>query len=422
MEAASPTSTMEAATLGRNNTTSKKSVSVRLYKTQNASSKLNYREGSTLTSKDGETSTAESRKNVSRRRQPPLHALGCRIPSSRQAVFDRLYNAHTISSRLKCRERSTITAKDGETSTAESRKKVSRRRQPPLHAPAPALAPPPLRFRDDSQRLSVKPRKIPLYKPPVASSKLKCEDLPLSVKPRKITLYKPPAASSELLCEDLPLLIATDGETSSVESDEKLSRRKSRASTPELADTAPALRDDSQLLNVNLRTTLLYNKKYDPEATFLDISSALASLNLIQTIVDYEANRLTERQVAGNIINALFTRDFPPCKRWEINPFTAEELDVGVFAVEKHATWDWQENYSVTQAKAVIRFGEDEIRVEEYSFFRCWLKFGGKSCKKMFYGFQKKEKDAPMDAMGLLRQSTSCSPNVSGEGRIAIVR
>jgi hypothetical protein len=347
---------MEAASLGRNMSTlndPNESVFDRLYKTHTASSNMMF------------ASTLESNKATSK-------TLESKTSTLKESVFDRLYKAHTASSKLKCRVMPILIAKDGESSSTKSRKNVSRKQ--PLHASAPALAPSQPPLRDDSFRLNAKPQTTPLSKPPATSSKIK---------------YR-----------GVPSMISTDIESSSVESRENSSRRK----PPPIA-----LQDDSLLLNVTLRTTLLYHKKYDSEEAFSDISSRLASLKLVQTFADFEANRMTERAVAGNVIDALFHRDFPPCDRWEITPCTVEELGADLFAVEKHATWDWDDNYSVTQAKATIRFGKDEIKVEEYSFFRCWLKFGGKSCKKMYYGFQNKEKDATSD-LPLFSSKTHPSP------------
>jgi hypothetical protein len=343
---------MEAASLGRNISTLNESVFDRLYETHTCSSKMMV--ASTLECNKAKSTT-----------------LGSKTTSTlnEESVFDRLYNSHTASSKLKHRVTPIVIAKDGENSITKSRKNVSR--QKPLHASAPARAPPQRPGRDDSLRLNAKPQTTPLSKPPTTSSKLRRRGG--------------------------PSIISTDVETSSVESRENPSRRQPRAAAPALASPPIALQDDPLLLNVTLRTTLLYHKKYDSTEAFSDISSGLASLNLVQTFAEYEANRMTKRAVSGKVIDALFHRDFPPCDRWEINSCTVEELDPYLFTVEKHATWDWEDNYSVTQAKATIRFGKDEIKVEEYSFFRCWLKFGGKSCKKMYYGFQKKEKDVPSD-------------------------
>jgi hypothetical protein len=299
--------------------------------------------------------------------------------TSTESVFERLYKAHTVSSKLKCRVMPVVVAKDRENPTTK-RHRIVRRKQP-LQTSAAAISPPQRRLPDDSLRSSAKPQTTPPSKPSTTSSTFKRRTRPSIVSP-----------------------------DSSVKSRENASRIQPRAAAPVPASPPIALRDDSLLLNAtHLRTTLLYHKKYDPEQAFSDISSTLASLKLIQSFAEYEANRTTKEVVAGAVINALFHRDFPPSDRWEINPCTVEELGPDLFAVEMHATWDWEDNYSVTQAKATIRFGKDEIKVEEYSFFRCWLKFGGKSCKKMYYGFQKKEKDVSPD-QPLVSSRTHPSP------------
>jgi hypothetical protein len=335
------------------------SVSDRLYKAHTASSKMMF------------ASTLECNKTT-------LECNKTKTSTTKESVFDRLYKAHTASSKLKCKVMPIEVAKNRENSTAKSRKNVIRKQ--PLYISAPALSPPQRRLKDDSLRSNAKPQTTPPSKPPITSSKLNNRRGPAIISP-----------------------------DSSVKSRENSSRRQPRSAAPTLASPQISLQDDSLLLNVTLRTTLLYHKKYDPEESFSDISSGLASLNLVQPFVEYEANRVTKQVVAGNVIDALFHRDFPPCDRWEINPCTVEELGPDLFAVEKNATWDWEDNYSVTQSKARIRFGKDEIKVEEYSFFRCWLKFGGKSCKKMYYGFQKKEKDVSSD-LPLVSSKTHPSP------------
>jgi hypothetical protein len=336
------------------------SVSDRLYKAHTASSKMMF------------ASALECNKETSR-------TLGRKTSTIKESVFDRLYKAHTVSSKLKCRVLPIVVATNRENPTTKSRTNLSRKQ--PLHSSAPALSPPQRPLRNDSLRSNAKPQTTPPSKPPTTSSNFKRRRGPAIISP-----------------------------DSSVKSGENSIRRQPRAAAPALVSPPIArLREDSLLLNVTLRTTLLYHKKYDPETAFSDISDGLPSLNLVQTFAEYEANRLTKEVVAGNVIDALFHRDFPPCDRWEINPCTVEELGPDLFAVEKHATWDWEDNYSVTQAKATIRFGKDEIKVEEYSFFRCWLKFGGKSCKKMYYGFQKKEKDVPSD-LPLISSKTHPSP------------
>lgn len=419
---------MEAASLGRNcnnMSTLNESVSVRLYKKHTASSKLMF------------ASTLECNK-------APSKPLGMKTSTLKESVFDRLYKAHTASSKAKCRVMPLVVpvVKDGEDATPRGRKNVRRKR--PLHTSAPALAPPQCRLQDDSLRSNSKPRTTPPsnLKPPATSSNFKCRSGPsiispdssvespphLNAKPRKTppSKLKPPATSLKFKCRSGPSIFSPGF---SVESPPRLNAKPrtippsklkppatslkfKRKSGPSIIspDSPPIpLQDDLLLLNATLRTTLLYHKKYDPETELSDITSGLASLKLVQTFAEYEASRMTKLAVAGKVIDALFHRDFPPCDRWEINSCTVEELSPDLFAVEKHATWDWEDNYSVTQAKATIRFGNDEIKVEEYSFFRCWLKFGGKSCKKMYYGFQKKEKDVPSD-LPMVSYKTHPSP------------
>jgi hypothetical protein len=406
---------MEAVSIGRNTSALNESVFERLYKARTFSSKMMF------------ASNLECSKATS----PTLRS---KTSTLNESVFERLYKAHTVSSKLKCRALPRLN------STTKDRKNVSR--QHPLHAVAPAFSPSQRPLRDDSLRLSVDPQTTPLSKPHPTSSKLEYRGRPSIVSPdaekssansrenssrrnanpQTTPLSKPPATSSEMKCvkcRGRPSIVSPDVKKSSAKS-----RRQSRAVAPALASSPTALKDDSLPLNVTLRTTLLYQKKYDTTAAFSDISSGLASLNLVQTFVEYEANQITNRAVAANVISALFHRDFPPCDRWEINPSTVEELGPDLFAVEKNATWEWGDNYSVTQAKATIRFGKDEIKVEEYSFFRCWLKIGGKSSKKMYYGFQKKEKDVSSDLPLLVSFKKHHSPrdlpsSPTGLGKIA---
>lgn len=173
-----------------------------------------------------------------------------------------------------------------------------------------------------------------------------------------------------------------------------------KATAPTLAPPLPE-DNDASAWNIAIHTSLRLCKKYDDSYTFTDLSPS--NLKLVPWLAKYEAEELTKQQVAASIINAIFTRDFPhdtgggggvggSMRRWEVAASTARELDDCLYAVEKHATWDWGD-YSVSQATATIRFEGDTISVEEYSFFRCWLKSnGGTELKRMYYGYKKDSK------------------------------
>lgn len=102
------------------------------------------------------------------------------------------------------------------------------------------------------------------------------------------------------------------------------------------------------------------------------------------------------RQWARDILEAFFWRDFGNTgKHWDVDATTVEEIAVAsthdddaakltaAFRVEKTATWDWKDIYSVATAKAVIQFmdGNNDdtnktqgpttavIRVQDYSYY-----------------------------------------------------
>lgn len=217
-------------------------------------------------------------------------------------------------------------------------------------------------------------------------------------------LYKSHTVSSKLKSRDhettpMPSILASKTGRHQA-ANKNVSKQSLHSSARAVTPSPPRFKKSARIRpwEQHVRTSLRCSKKYHSEM-FEDLSPR--DLKLVIPLAEYEASRMTREQVAGRIIQALFTQDFPHAtgggplstsKRWEIAPTTVKAVDETLFAVEKNATWDWEANYSVSQATATIRFvpERDEILVEDYSFFRCWLKHNGKECKRMYYGYQKK--------------------------------
>ena len=106
----------------------------------------------------------------------------------------------------------------------------------------------------------------------------------------------------------------------------------------------------------------------------------------------FELGTLTERQLAYEMISQLFDRDFMPGRHWDIDsatvsemsgtcPRTSQDIDEYVnfskaqdmvwFVVEKQATWDHKDIYSVASARAIIKMSHQLriVLVDEYSYY-----------------------------------------------------
>jgi hypothetical protein len=103
---------------------------------------------------------------------------------------------------------------------------------------------------------------------------------------------------------------------------------------------------------------------------------------------DFELGALTKRQLAYEIISQLFNRDFMPGRHWDIDSATVSEMsetsqdldddvdfanakDTVCFLVEKQATWDHKDIYSVASAKAIIKISHQLriVLIDEYSYY-----------------------------------------------------
>ncbi|CAJ1936505.1 unnamed protein product [Cylindrotheca closterium] len=113
--------------------------------------------------------------------------------------------------------------------------------------------------------------------------------------------------------------------------------------------------------------------------TFLDPGS----LKLSAELHSFDQGEMDARRFACHLIAALFRRDHMAGRHWDYdapsaNPITesgAEENNsnntIQRFKVEREATWDWKDIYSVATAKGTISFNTEtnEIRLEDYSYY-----------------------------------------------------
>lgn len=114
----------------------------------------------------------------------------------------------------------------------------------------------------------------------------------------------------------------------------------------------------------------------------------LGALPIRKAAHDFELGTLTERQLAYEIISQLFNRDFMSGRHWDIDSATVSETsgksqdrdedgnfskakDMVWFVVEKQATWDHKDIYSVASAKAIIKISHQLriVLVDEYSYY-----------------------------------------------------
>lgn len=152
--------------------------------------------------------------------------------------------------------------------------------------------------------------------------------------------------------------------------------------SPQIGQTAPTVCEQRRVRKLQTSHSsikLLCSSRYSPNDGYTTLSPS--ALGLGATLISYESGKLTAREVAHSIIEALFKRDFMPRKHWDIDSATValrsnegdttSGEDGEAFDVEKNATWDWKDIYSVASAKGIVRFvtGKTEIRVENYSYY-----------------------------------------------------
>ena len=107
----------------------------------------------------------------------------------------------------------------------------------------------------------------------------------------------------------------------------------------------------------------------------------LISLDLVDVLIAFEDEELTTEDIACEMIDALFDRDFKGGDNWDIDEGTARELDDDeydgeakegfAFAVKRQARFDHDDEYKVAASKGIVTIWPDkhEIRVENYTFF-----------------------------------------------------
>lgn len=143
-----------------------------------------------------------------------------------------------------------------------------------------------------------------------------------------------------------------------------------------------SIEEEGPLQSETRRSTLKLkiSSRYNPEYGFSDLSPS--SLGLATVLKHYRNRKVSSRQVAQNIIEALFKRDHMPGERWDVDASSVnslvnedssgnEEDHDGLYYAVKQATWDWKDIYAVSSAKGTIRFlpSIGEIRIENYSFY-----------------------------------------------------
>lgn len=104
------------------------------------------------------------------------------------------------------------------------------------------------------------------------------------------------------------------------------------------------------------------------------------SLSGIQRVLrDYASGGTSEKQVAVALTEALWVRDFSPGKHWDIDGTSVREIKPGemddtpdgssCWTIEKSATWDWKDIYSVARVEGRVRFLPFVVRVEDYLYY-----------------------------------------------------
>lgn len=127
---------------------------------------------------------------------------------------------------------------------------------------------------------------------------------------------------------------------------------------------------DQQVALQQIDMKILWSSQYDNPPTLKPVSEDLER----QILEKYnDSNNYSPNSVAKLIIELLFDRDFDGKKedRWDVDSASVEQKDEtpASFQVEKAATYNHKDIYSVATSKATIVFGEREILIQNYSYY-----------------------------------------------------
>ena len=126
----------------------------------------------------------------------------------------------------------------------------------------------------------------------------------------------------------------------------------------------------------HLLTKLYFISKFHPGVGLEPVEPISLGYTFFQAFCEYESGGLDSEQIAREIILALFKKDFPSGRHWELHePEVGTKIKGGAGAgtalpVSMSATYDWEDAYRVAHAHGVVRFkrAQKEIRVENYTY------------------------------------------------------
>jgi hypothetical protein len=118
--------------------------------------------------------------------------------------------------------------------------------------------------------------------------------------------------------------------------------------------------------------------KYNVDLGFQYLDTSLFP-DLQSTLNQFVVGELRSFRVAQSIIEALFSRDFDPNPKWDVDCSscieigsknnTEDEFPVS-FSCKQEATWNHKDIYAVAKSSAKITFlSRSEIDVENYSYY-----------------------------------------------------
>mmetsp|Transcript_5862 Transcript_5862/g.16491 ORF Transcript_5862/g.16491 Transcript_5862/m.16491 type:complete len:238 (+) Transcript_5862:126-839(+) len=155
---------------------------------------------------------------------------------------------------------------------------------------------------------------------------------------------------------------------------------------------APNIHGGSYLASTSMR--IEYRTRVEKNEGRPSSTLPVSALPEIRRVVrEFESETISERQLAIVVIEALFHRDFMPGRYWDVESATVSEIsdtttrsrsrdddddgsakgeeDACAYSVEKEATWDHKDIYSVASAKGIVTISRQSrsIFIDEYSYY-----------------------------------------------------
>jgi hypothetical protein len=124
-------------------------------------------------------------------------------------------------------------------------------------------------------------------------------------------------------------------------------------------------------------TKLYFISKFHPSVGLEVIDPISLGYTFFQAFCEYESGNVDAPTIAKEILVAVFKKDFPAGRHWELHEPMVSDKIVGktaqggiCYKVSMNAKYEWDDAYRVAGAKGVVRFrrAQKEIRIENYRY------------------------------------------------------